>query len=220
MMCIMRTSASTRKRLKRESLVRVLGAAARRIRREGLGGASIASVMADAGLTHGAFYSHFSSREELEVAAFTHAITIGRPQWIPPMRDEGWNDRRKRLAKRYLTIAHREDLENSCGFAALASEAAHASAQFRRAYERELRGSLAAICGTESPNAAHFDDALALMVVLIGGLTLARAVPDDALSDRVLRVARRAAVQLADATTDAAEIGANRCSDSGRRARR
>ena len=215
-MRIMRTSASTRKRLKRESLARVLGAAARRIRQEGLGGASIATVMADAGLTHGAFYSHFSSREELEAAAFTHAITTGRPQWIPPMRDEGWNDRRKRLAKRYLTIAHREDLENSCGFAALASEAAHASAEFRSAYERELRGSLAAICGTESPSAAHFDDALALMVVLIGGLTLARAIPDDALSDRVLRVARRAAVQLADTTTDQAEMGANRCSDSGR----
>jgi TetR/AcrR family transcriptional repressor of nem operon len=202
MVLVMRTSASTRTRLKRESLARVLGAAARRIRREGLGGASIASVMADAGLTHGAFYSHFSSKEELEVAAFTHAITIGRPQWIPPMRGEGWSDRRKRLAKRYLTIGHREDLENSCGFAALASEAAHASAEFRNAYESELRGSLAAICGTESPDAAHFDDALALMVVLIGGLTLARAVPDDALSDRVLRVARRAAIQLADATTD------------------
>ena len=214
MMVTMRSSASRRNRLKRESLARVLGAAARRIRREGLGGASIASVMTDAGLTHGAFYSHFSSKEELEVAAFTHAITTGRPQWIPPLRDEGWNDRRKRLAKRYLTIAHRDALEDSCGFAALASEAAHASADFRSAYERELRGSLAAICGTESPNAAQFDDALALMVVLIGGLTMARAVPDGALSDRVLRVARRAAVQLADATTDRVEIGADRCSDS------
>lgn len=215
-MSVMRLSAPTRTQLKRESLLRVLGAAARRIRQDGLGGASIASVMADAGLTHGAFYSHFSSKEELEVAAFTHAITVGRSQWIPPMRDEGWNDRRKRLAKRYLTIAHREDLENSCGFAALASEAARASAQFRSAYERELRGSLAAICGTKSPNASHFDDALALMVVLIGGLTLARAVPDDPFSDRVLRVARRAAVQLADAAPDRAKLGACRCSDSGR----
>ena len=197
-MIIMRSSASTRKRLKRESLARVLEAAARRIRQEGLSGVSIASVMADAGLTHGAFYSHFSSKEELEAAAFTHAITTGRPQWIPPTQDEGWRARRKRLAKRYLTIAHRDDLEDSCGFAALASEAAHASAQFRGAYERELRLSLAAICGSESPSAAQFDDALALMVVLIGGLNVARAVSDDALSDRVLRVARRAATQLAD----------------------
>ena len=220
MMVIMATPASTRKRLKRESLARVLGAAARRIRQEGLSGASIASVMADAGLTHGAFYSHFSSKEDLEIAAFTHAITAGRAQWIPPMRGEGWNDRLKRLAKRYLTTAHREDLENSCGFAALASEAAHASAEFRIAYERELRASLAAICGTESPSAADFDDAVALMAVLIGGLTLARAVPDEALSDRILRVARRAAIQLADATTDRAEIAANRRSVSGRRARR
>src|SRR5262245_44793836 len=70
MMDIMRMGAGTRAENKRESLDRILDAAARRIREEGLDGAAIVPVMRDAGLTHGAFYSHFSSKEDLAIAAF------------------------------------------------------------------------------------------------------------------------------------------------------
>ena len=64
------------------------------------------------------------------------------------MRGESWSERLAGLAKRYLTTAHRDDLSTSCGFATLSSaEAARASDQFRASYERELRTSLAAICG-------------------------------------------------------------------------
>jgi TetR/AcrR family transcriptional repressor of nem operon len=205
MMTVMRTSAMKRDQLKRHSLGRVLDSAARRIRQEGLGRTPIAAVMADAGLTHGTFYSHFSSKEELETAAFAQAITTGRPMWIPPTRGEAWNVRLCSLAKRYLTAAHRDDLASSCGFSALASEAAHATPAFRGAYERELKGSLNAICGGDSADHVHLDDALALMVICVGGLSLSRAVVDDAFSARILRVARQAAAQLADTTTEPIE---------------
>ena len=102
--------------------------------------------MRDAGLTHGAFYSHFSDKDELASAAFGRAITTGRPHWIKPMRGESWSARLSSLAKRYLSPAHRDDLSTSCGFSALSSDAAHASEQFRASYEHELRISLAAIC--------------------------------------------------------------------------
>jgi TetR/AcrR family transcriptional repressor of nem operon len=202
MLAIMRVRTGKREELKHQSLGRVLDSAARRIRQDGLGSTSIAAVMADAGLTHGTFYSHFSSKEDLEAAAFGHAITTGRQLWIPPKRGEPWNLRLARLAKRYLTAAHRDDLASSCGFSALASEAAHATPEFRAAYEREFEGSLSAICGDGELDNAHLDDAIALMVVCVGGLSLSRAVADFALSARILRVARRAAVELADATTE------------------
>ena len=150
MISIMRKVTGTRASNKRDSLDRILDAAARRLREEGLEGAAIVPVMRDAGLTHGAFYSHFSGKDELASAAFGRAITTGRPHWIKPMRGESWSARLSGLAKRYLTTAHRDDLSTSCGFATLSSDAAHASDQFRASYEHELRMSLAAICGDDT----------------------------------------------------------------------
>ena len=195
MMPIMRKVAGARAESKQESLDKILDAAARRIREEGLDGAAIVSVMRDAGLTHGAFYSHFSSKDELAGAAFARAITTGRPQWIKPMRGESWRERLSSLAKRYLTTAHRDDLSTSCGFATLSSDAAHASHQFRASYEHELRESLAAICDGDDD---RLDDAIALMAVCVGGMALARAVADPKFSGRILRVAREAAAKVVD----------------------
>ena len=196
MMPIMRNAAGTRAENKQQSLDKILNAAARRIREEGLDGAAIVPVMRDAGLTHGTFYSHFANKEELANAAFSRAITTGRSHWIKPSRGESWRERLTRLARRYLTTAHRNDLSTSCAFAALGSDAAHASAEFRACYERELRGSLAAIC--EADTGERLDDAIALMTVCVGGMTLSRAVADPKFSSRILRVAREAAAKLAD----------------------
>jgi TetR/AcrR family transcriptional regulator, transcriptional repressor for nem operon len=195
MMPIMRRVAGTRADSKRESLDKILDAAACRIREGGLDGAAIVPVMHDAGLTHGAFYSHFSSKDDLASAAFGRAITTGRRHWIKPMRGESWSERLTSLAKRYLTTAHRDDLSTSCGFATLSSDAAHASDQFRASYEHELRTSLAAICGDDESD-DRLDDAIALMAVCVGGMVLSRAVVDPKLSKRILQVAREAATKL------------------------
>ena len=200
-MPIMRKVAGARAESKRESLDKILDAAARRLREEGLDGAAIVPVMRDAGLTHGAFYSHFSSKDDLSSAAFGRAITTGRPHWIKPTSGEPWTERLRDLAKRYLTTAHRDDLSTSCGFATLSSDAAHASDQFRASYERELRTSLAAICGDDECN-DRLDDAIALMAVCVGGMALSRAVVDPKFSTRILRVAREAAAKFSSKQPD------------------
>jgi TetR/AcrR family transcriptional repressor of nem operon len=195
MMSIMRNVVGTRADSKRESLDKIVDAAARRIREEGLDGAAIVPVMREAGLTHGAFYSHFSSKDDLASAAFVRAITTGRRHWITPIRGESWSARLTSLAKRYLTTAHRDDLSTSCGFATLSSDAAHASDQFRASYEHELRTSLSAICGGDESD-DRLDDAIALMAMCVGGMALSRAVADPRFSARILRVAREAAAKL------------------------
>jgi TetR/AcrR family transcriptional regulator, transcriptional repressor for nem operon len=197
MMVIMRTAPTKRADGKRESQDRILDAAARRLREEGLGGAGIAAVMRDAGLTHGAFYSHFSTKDELASTAFSHAIGTGRPHWIKPSRGETWPARLTSLARRYLTPAHRDDLATSCAFAALGSEAARGSEEFRTSYERELRTSLAAICGDDTDD-QRFDEAIALMALCVGGMTLSRAVADPEFSARILRSAQDAAAKVAE----------------------
>jgi TetR/AcrR family transcriptional repressor of nem operon len=191
-----------RSRLKQDSLNRILEAGAARLRLEGLDGAGIAPVMQDAGLTHGAFYSHFPNKDELAVAAFRHGFTEGRPRWIGATADGSWRARVVRLARHYLSRRHRDERAGSCGFSALAADAARAPETFRQAYEEELRKSLNAIGGRpldEADEHEHYDDAIALMALCVGGLSLARAVKDEAFSAHILEVCKAAAAQLGEA---------------------
>jgi TetR/AcrR family transcriptional regulator, transcriptional repressor for nem operon len=184
---------------KQDSLNRILDAGSARLRVEGLAGAAIAPVMRAAGLTHGAFYAHFEDKEALAEAAFRHALTISRPRWIGKSRDESWTARLVRLARYYLRPKHRDDRADSCAFSALGTDAARAPEGFRRAYAEELQKSLAAICAmpdADRPEALRRDDAVLLMALCVGGLTLARAVEDPELSDRILTICRNAAPSL------------------------
>jgi TetR/AcrR family transcriptional repressor of nem operon len=189
-----------RAELKQTSLGRILQAGAARLRREGLAGAAIAPVMEDAGLTHGAFYSHFADKDDLAVAAFRHSFIDNRPRWIGKTRDRSWSARVRRLARSYLDPRHRDEVGDSCAFSALASDAARGPESFRAAFEQELRRSLNAI-GAASLDAqaehAHYDEAIVLMAMCVGGLTLSRAVADPAFSERILEVCRDAAAVLA-----------------------
>jgi TetR/AcrR family transcriptional repressor of nem operon len=188
-----------RSEFKQASLTRILDAGSARLRTEGLNGAAITPVMRDAGLTHGAFYSHFADKGALDEAAFRHAFSAGRPWWIGKAPDRSWPARLVRLARRYLQPGHRDDRAGGCAFAALGADAARAPMRFRRAYAEELRKSLEAICGGshESPiGEARYDDAIALVALCVGGLTLARAVDDPAFSEQILRVARQTTATL------------------------
>lgn len=188
-----------RSELKQESLKRILEAASARLRVEGLAGAAIAPVMKDAGLTHGAFYAHFRDKEALAEGAFRYALTKGRPKWIGAVRDRSWPARLTRLARRYLRPRHRDERADSCAFSALGADAARAPDAFRRAYAEELCKSIEAICDApvQSPDAPRrYDDAILLMAVCVGGLTLSRAVAGRPLSDRILSVCRDAVATL------------------------
>ena len=68
--------------------MRILDVAASRLRVEGITGAAIAPVMQEAGLTHGAFYSHFANKDELSIAAFRHALVENRPRWVGKLQKE------------------------------------------------------------------------------------------------------------------------------------
>ncbi|WP_339950454.1 TetR/AcrR family transcriptional regulator [uncultured Albimonas sp.] len=191
-----------RARRKRESLQRILAAASARLRREGLSGAAIAPVMQEAGLTHGAFYAHFRDKEDLAVAAFRKAFATERERWIGAARDRSWPERARRLAGRYLTRAHRDDPGAGCAFAALATDAARAPDAFREAYGEELRATLAAIRGAPDSDPMRpppLDHAAAMLALCVGGLSLARAVNDPELSERLLAACREAAERLAQA---------------------
>ena len=188
-----------RANLKQASLDRILRAGAARLREEGLAGGSVAAVMADAGLTHGAFYSHFSSKDQLATAALEQALTETRRRWIGNTQDGSWSERLQRLAIRYLRRGHRDNLKSSCAFAAVGSDAGRASPDFRSQYEQELQKTLDEInayAESDLSAAARLDDSIALMALCVGGLILARAVPREALSTRILNACKNASARL------------------------
>ncbi|WP_028477960.1 TetR/AcrR family transcriptional regulator [Nocardia sp. CNY236] len=199
-----------RARRKRESLTRILDAGAARLRVDGPDGGAIGTVMRDAGLTHGAFYAHFASKDELAIAAFRHALAGSRPRWIGTKADASWGARAARLARGYLNRPHRDDRADSCAFSAVGSDAARMPADFRAVYEQELRKSLNAMGGRPvDATQEHelYDEAIATLALCIGGLVLSRAVESESFSSRILRVCRNAAARMGAAVDEPNEGG-------------
>ncbi len=180
---------------KAASRARILAAAARQLRIGGLSGTDVAGVMQAAGLSHGALPVHFGSKADLVAQALRSAMAETRPRWIEQAPTDNWSERLQWLANRYLTRTHRDDPGAGCALAALGGETAMHKAQLGAAYAHELRLTAAAIAGGGTDE--QVDDALALVALCAGGLTLARAVEDEALSRRILRVCRAAAGRLA-----------------------
>ncbi len=157
---------------------RVVQIAARRIREDGLVGLSIADVMTEAGLTQGGFYKHFASREALLVEALEAALDGG------PADTRGKN--LATVVRAYLSRRHRDEPGAGCALGALASEAGRSQVALRAAVTQQVEHKIDQVqrlLGGEGARA----DALLVLSALVGGIGLARAVSDKALSDEILR---------------------------------
>ena len=172
---------------------RILEAAARAIRRSGYGGAGVAEIMKDVGLTHGGFYAHFASREAMlaEAADRAGADGVAALERIaaaaPPPRAL------QALLQAYLSKAHVEGVETGCPIAALGSEMPRQASRVRRAATRRIKEFIDLVA-RQSPDwgqpGAH-DRALVTAATMIGALVLARAVDDPRLSDALREAALR-----------------------------
>ena len=166
----------------REKILDVAGAL---FRERGFDGIGVADIMKQAGLTHGGFYGHFGSKEDL--AAEITARVLGREGW--PQRMTGTpNPTFADVVRKYLTPRHREDAGHGCLFAALGSDVVRQPRSVRRAFTEGLRErveTLRKLLPGRSA-AAQREKALATMAGLVGALVLSRAVDDPKLSDEIL----------------------------------
>ena len=126
---------------KAESRQRVLDTAARQIREHGLEALGVADCMRSAGLTHGAFYGHFSSRDALILAALEQAMTRGQKRVMSRAADAAENSRTplQAITDAYLHPAHADNPGTGCALCALAGDAGHASADVKTLYTTHLR---------------------------------------------------------------------------------
>lgn len=182
---------------KEESRARILASAGRGFRSRGYGALGVDGLAREAGVTSGAFYAHFTSK----AAAFREAVVAGMEDLragIEQMRASGPSDWRRRFVEFYLGDRRTCDLAESCALQSLTGEVARADDDVREAYEAELRRVIdAAAAGMDAATGAERRaDATALLALLAGGVSLARAVKDPVLGDEIAAAVRRAAAAL------------------------
>lgn len=149
--------------------------------------------MGEAGLTAGGFYSHFASKEALFAETLVESIRQSRV--LTGLQDEDLSgaERIRSIVAKYLNSSHRRAIEQGCAMPPLLSELPRAGESARQAFE-DVLGEMVSALAPHLPghdDGAASDQALALIAVMVGGMTLARAVADDALSDRILAACRQ-----------------------------
>src|SRR5260221_9860047 len=163
---------------------KILDVAGTLFRERGFDGIGVADIMKQAGLTHGGFYGHFGSKEDL-AAEITARV----------LRPEGWAQRMTgtpnptfaEVVRKYLTPRHREDAGHGCLFAALGSDVVRQPRSVRRAFTDGLRLRIKELQELlPGRAAARRRKAVATMVGLVGALILARAVGDPSQSKQIL----------------------------------
>lgn len=155
---------------------RIVGAAARAIRRSGYDGTGVADIMKRVGLTHGGFYAHFASREAMLAEAADRAgaesvATLTRVAAAAPPQEA-----LRSMIRAYLSKEHVADAETGCPVAALGSETPRQAARVRRAATRRIKEMIEVV-------SRHSPDALVTVATMVGALVLARAVDDPKLSE-------------------------------------
>lgn len=167
---------------------RILDVAGTLFREHGFNGIGVADIMKRAGLTHGGFYGHFDSKDDL--AARITARVLGKTGWVQRLTGTA-NPTFEAFVRSYLSPRHRDDTGHGCLFAALGSDVVRQPRSVRRAFTEGLRLRVETIRKLVPGRsaAARRERALATMAGLVGALMLSRAVDDPKLSDEILEAA-------------------------------
>ena len=186
---------------------RLLRAAAQLFRENGIEGTGVDAITEQAGMTHGSLYSQFGSKGAVAAEAILYASAGSRRKW-----QRGAEGARGRLTlsgivKQYLSRDHRDAPGHGCVLAALGPDVSRQPRTTRHAFTKALRGAVDLIVRLLPHQAApqREDQALALFSAMVGAVILARAVDDEALSDRILRASAAGVMKLAGSAANIRE---------------
>ena len=179
----------------------ILTAAARLFREQGISATGVDSITEDAGLTHGAVYSQFGSKEVIAAEAVRLALARSKHLWDRMAERRGRKKVFPAIVAQYLSPIHRDAAGHGCVVAALGSEIARQPSAVRDAFTQEFKNSLEFLADLmRENNPSHNDeDAIAAFASMVGALILARAVDDETLSDRILKSTAKRVIRSAKA---------------------
>ena len=174
---------------------RIIQAAGRRFKANGIDGSGIAALMADAGLTNGAFYAHFDSKDDLVACAVADQL---REQCEMLGAAAPGHAGVEQILRAYLSVGHRDSPEHGCPSAALLDEIARSAEVTRRAYTEGVLSvidDVAARVAPHDPRSARVQ-AFSIYALMVGTLQLSRALVDQQLADVVLEQGIQSALTL------------------------
>ena len=185
-MSVMRNANATARAAAKEAThERIVSVAARAIRRSGYDGTGVADIMKEAGLTHGAFYAHFASREAMLAEAAGRACAESAAAVAQVVAGAPGDAALPSMLGAYLSREHVESTELGCPLAALGSETLRQAPEVRRTITRHVK-EMIDLVARQSPDwglpGAH-ERALVTLSTMVGALMLARAVDERSLSD-------------------------------------
>lgn len=179
---------------KRETGRRLSRAAERCFREQGFGGSGVSGLAEAAGATTGAFYKHFASKDEA-FAAVVKTGMIELAEGIERFQSDHGDAWASRFIKWYLSPQRRDDIASSCILPGLTADVVRADPAARRAYTEGLERAVAAVA-RGLPGEDPEGRSRAVLALLSGAVSLARAVDDPAIAASIAKGARRAAEAL------------------------
>ncbi|HEX7855106.1 MAG TPA: helix-turn-helix domain-containing protein [Sphingobium sp.] len=162
---------------------RILDEASRLFRARGFDAVSVVEVMSAAGLTHGGFYGHFSSKDDLIAQSVAHAMA----------KDAGGSGDMRAYLNAYLSEHHRDNAANGCPTAGLVADIRHQTGAARQAMTDGLQSQIDRL-STALPGNSAADRrraAIGSWAAMVGAVILARAIDDPVFSNEVLEQTRK-----------------------------
>jgi TetR/AcrR family transcriptional repressor of nem operon len=163
---------------------RILEAAGRRFKRDGIDGSGIATLMADAGLTNGAFYAHFESKDDLVATTVADQLRTQHERYRQLPASSGI----EQVVRGYLSVEHRDNPAEGCPSAALLVEIGRCDDMTKQAYTEgmlAIADDLAILVAPQDPASVRAST-LSALALMFGTLQMSRALADRRLADQVL----------------------------------
>jgi TetR/AcrR family transcriptional regulator, transcriptional repressor for nem operon len=181
---------------------RIIQTAGRRLKRDGIDGSGVATLMADAGLTNGAFYAHFTSKDDLVATTLADEL---REQRAGLSKRAPGGAGVEQYVREYLSVQHRDNPGDGCPSAALLDEIGRCTGATRRAYTDGLLVVIDDIAARLAPGdpASARAKTLSVFALMTGTLQLSRALADSQLADEVLGQGLQNALTLLRASNSA-----------------
>ena len=174
-----------------ENRERILDAAARLFRGKGFDGVGIAELMQTAGLTNGAFYGHFDSKDDLVAQVCAHLGAARHGPW-DALEQEDLKAGLNQFSRDYFSATHLKGRGAGCMLAALTGDVARQMPPARRSFTEALKARVEALAAAmPGPKAGQREQALSTLAALLGTVMLARAVDEPRLAAALLDATMR-----------------------------
>ncbi|TGL69275.1 TetR/AcrR family transcriptional regulator [Leptospira kmetyi] len=187
------------KKNKAESHERIVQVASALFRESGINGIGVDQLMKEAGLTHGGFYRHFTSKDELVGEAVERALKDGSKRAEDSISEKNQKSGLARLVDAYLSMIHRDGLNTSCAVTSLAGDVSRSNERARTAYTKQVNDYIELLkeLMKNFDSKVKREKAIVALSAMVGALSLSRAVNDKKLSREILKTtARELKIQL------------------------